>query len=73
MVAPVCLAWVEAGEQGIDLFARDGYHANPSGAWLAAMMLARALGIVAPEAAPPPDGVDLGTGAALAGIAARYS
>lgn len=53
-LAPVGTAWIAAGNAGLDLYARDGYHANPAGAWLAAMMLARALQVPRPFDAPPP-------------------
>ena len=69
--APVGLAWVDAAASGIDLFARDGYHANASGAWLAAMMLAQSLGFPEPFAASPPDGVPAAEARVLAAIAAR--
>ena len=69
--APIGLAWVEAETFEIDLYAADGYHANLAGAWLAAMMLARALDLPDPYAAPPPDGLDPGVAAELAEIAER--
>ena len=70
-LAPVALAWAEAARQGFDLYSRDGYHASLPGAWLAAMMLASALGFPAPFAVRPPDGVE--DGAALARIAASFA
>lgn len=68
--APVGQAWQAAAEAGIDLYARDGYHANPAGAWLAAMLLARALGLPGAHAAPPPGSVPAGLARRLAAIAA---
>ncbi|MEM7190444.1 MAG: hypothetical protein AAF439_12605 [Pseudomonadota bacterium] len=53
--APVGLAWQEAGRRGIDLHARDGYHANLRGAWTAALLLAQALGVPEPFSAAAPD------------------
>ncbi|MEM7423181.1 MAG: hypothetical protein AAF334_05620 [Pseudomonadota bacterium] len=71
--APVAGAWISATDAGIDLFARDGYHANPEGAWLCAMLLARALGIPEPFAATPPPTVDRQSARSLAAIAAATS
>lgn len=44
-VAPVGRAWMDATDGGLHLFADDGYHASPSGALLASLVVARALGI----------------------------
>ena len=57
LLAPVASAWIAATAQGMDLHAADGYHANLSGAWLSAMLLAQALGIPNPFQAAPPVGV----------------
>lgn len=51
-VAPVGRAWQQAGALGHDLYARDGYHANETGAHLTALVLAHALGIQLPENDP---------------------
>lgn len=48
VVAPVALAWQRAAASGHDLYARDGYHANESGAKLTALTIARALGVDLP-------------------------
>lgn len=56
-LAPVAPAWIEAGDQGVDLYAADGYHANPAGAWLCAMLLAHALGIAGATEATAPNTV----------------
>ncbi len=53
-VAPVGQAWRLA--EGIDLYASDGYHANRSGAWLSALLLARTAGL-APSRPKAPHGV----------------
>lgn len=58
IVAPVALAWQRATTAGHDLYARDGYHANRTGAHLTALTIARTLGVDLPEDDP------------LAGIAA---
>lgn len=71
-IAPVGLAWLVAETEDIALHAADGYHANLAGAWLAAMMLARALELPRPYAAPPPPGIDTATATRLAQIAARH-
>ena len=71
-IAPVGLAWLEAESEEIDLHAADGYHANVAGAWLAAMMLAAALGQPDPYGAAPPPGVELGVAVRLAAIAANH-
>ena len=70
-VAPVAPAWIEAARRGIDLYAFDGYHANLAGAWLAAMLLAAALGLPDPFEASPPVGVAPGQADKLAEIAAE--
>ncbi|MEM9063524.1 MAG: hypothetical protein AAGD13_23950 [Pseudomonadota bacterium] len=44
-VAPVALAWQRAIADGHELHARDGYHANETGARLTALVLAAALGV----------------------------
>ena len=71
--APIGLAWLEAETEDINLFAADGYHANAAGAWLAAMMLARAIGITDPYATQPPEGIDADTAEFLAEIADRHA
>ena len=71
--APIGLAWLEAETEDIDLFAADGYHANATGAWLAAMMLARAIGITDPYSVRPPDGISPQTAAFLAELAERHA
>ncbi len=53
-IAPVGRAWL-LGE-GISLYAPDGYHATRTGAWLAALVIARTLGL-APDRPTPPPGV----------------
>ena len=68
-LAPIGLAWPAATSAGLDLYAADGYHANLRGAWLAAMMLAAAIGLPDPYSAPPPGGVDPGIAARLSDIA----
>ena len=55
--APVGRIWQIATDAGLNLYARDRYHANAAGAWLAAMLLARALGIAEPFQTAPPDQV----------------
>lgn len=52
--APVPQAWMLG--TGLDLHDRDGYHANLSGAWLTALVLALSAGL-APKAPVAPDGV----------------
>ncbi|MFK7943180.1 MAG: hypothetical protein AB8B85_09740 [Paracoccaceae bacterium] len=57
-IAPVGRAWLLADD--IDLYAADGYHANISGAWLSALVLARAItgknvDAVAPKGVKLPD------------------
>ena len=69
VIAPVASAWIAAGRRGLDLYAHDGYHANLSGAWLAAMLLARALDVPAPFDARPPEGVTISQANDLAEIA----
>ncbi|MGD1923601.1 MAG: hypothetical protein ACFB03_05345 [Paracoccaceae bacterium] len=44
-VAPVALAWQRAIANGHELHARDGYHANPEGARLTALVLAATIGV----------------------------
>ena len=69
--APIGLAWMDAARAGHDLHAADGYHANASGAWLAAMMLAHALALPDAFAATPPAGVTAAP--ALTRIALSYA
>lgn len=70
-LAPIAPAWIDATGEGIDLYAFDGYHANPSGAWLCALLLAQALGLAGALDATPPKTVSETTSKALARIAAR--
>ncbi|MEM6623488.1 MAG: hypothetical protein AAF674_14760 [Pseudomonadota bacterium] len=81
-VARVGMAWMAATQAGINLFARDGYHANAMGAWLAALMLTAALEIADPytalDAADPypdlrPDGLSADATRDLIKIARRYT
>ena len=51
-VAPVGRVWLLAIKSGYDLHAKDGYHANETGAHLTALVLAHALGIPLPEDDP---------------------
>ena len=51
-VAPVALAWRRAIAAGHDLYARDGYHANETGAHLTALVLAQSLGVPLPQDDP---------------------
>ena len=69
-LAPIAPAWIAATAEGLDLYAVDGYHANLSGAWLCALLLARALSVPDPFAAAPPPGVPTHTHDVLTGIAA---
>lgn len=71
--APIGQAWLRATRAGINLYARDRYHANLSGAWLAAMMLAQSIGLPHPFSAVPPDGVPVDTARRLAQLAAQSS
>lgn len=71
VVAPIAPAWLLGAEQRIDLYARDGYHANLAGAWLAALLIAKALDVSNPFAAMPPGDVPAETGRKLSQIAAR--
>ncbi len=68
-LAPIGPAWLAAMDQGIKVHAHDGYHANAAGAWLAAMLLAAALGVADPYTAPPPGGVPPSDAAMLTEIA----
>lgn len=53
-VARIGRAWLLG--QGLSLYKSDGYHATLSGAWLAALVIARSIGL-APERPQAPDGV----------------
>ena len=51
-IAPVALAWQRAIAAGHELHALDGYHANETGAYLTALVLAQTLGVPLPQDAP---------------------
>ena len=71
--APIGPAWLAAVDDGLQVHARDGYHASLQGAWLSAMMLAAALGLPDPFLAPPPRGIPASIAARLADLAHRFS
>ncbi|MEM8699633.1 MAG: hypothetical protein AAGF44_10705 [Pseudomonadota bacterium] len=55
ILAPVGRAWIAALENDQDLHRSDGYHANPKGAWLTALVIAGAMGRDLSKATPPMD------------------
>ena len=55
VLAPIGQAWIAAMARGIRPHRRDGYHANDTGAWLSALILADAMGFGGSETPSPVD------------------
>lgn len=68
-VADVTEVWQRAVARGLRLHADDGYHASPAGAWLAATVLARTIGVDQRMIRWHPPGVHMATARYLAGLA----
>lgn len=66
-LAPVGGQWLVAGEvlPQVDLYAEDGYHASPTGTYLAALVIAARLGADLTKAEWSPEGVDPGAAGQL--------